>query len=500
MSLSDWFRKQLELDAESAIELGEQERIIHVTGRHYIVLLGRLILPVLALVAFSGLALYRSLGGSLFVRDTGEPQGFDLFTYLLIGMIVLMGAAWLMLAVRGKKTANSRRVLVLAAIPLGVLAALRYNGWRVFFIDRTMFPDQGLDPWNIMLIILGLAAAGGIFFTVYDWLNDELIVTNQRVVYDNDQVIIPRVLEQRVQQQIFLEDVQDVVAATKTYPQHILGYGTIEVKSARFHGNILFDSARDPKAMQTAIMGQVRALRKSLSEQNYGRLVGERVYGLKAPGGPQPALKTRESQGWRWLRKIVPANPEVNEQTRQFTWRPHWLFLLQALLGPLALLGLGLLLIVVGARLDLLSPLLLSLTTLGLVLVWLGWCAWEVEDYRNDMYILTPDKVIDIEKKPFGPEDRREANLAQVNNVASQTTYISNFLGYGDVVLSTAGGGGNFTFNRVPRPGEVVSLITEYNVRVKRSDKDRSLNETLELLKYYHEAQLQRDEINRPQP
>jgi hypothetical protein len=272
------------------------------------------------------------------------------------------------------------------------------------------------------------------------------------------------------------------------------------VKSARFHGNILFEAASNPKAMQTAIMGQVRALRKSLSEQNYGRLVGERVYGLKAPGSSSPPLKQRESKAWRWLRTIVPANPEVNEQTRQYTWRPHWLFLVQALLGPMALLSLGLILLIVGVRLELLPPLWLTVALVVLLLVWLVWAAWEVEDYRNDMYILTPDKVIDIEKKPFGPEGRREANLGQVNNVSSQTTYLSNFLGYGDVVLTTAGSGGGFTFNKVPRPGEVVSLITEYNVQVKRADKDRSLNETLELLKYYHEAQLQRDEINRPQP
>lgn len=156
MSLSDWFRKQLELDAENAIELGEQERIIHVTGRHYIVLLGRLVGPVLLLVLFGGLALYRSVGGGLFVYDTGEPQGFDLLNYLLVGLIALMGAAWLILAVRGKKTTGSRRVLVVTAIPLGVLAMLRYGGWRVFYIDQTMFRDQGLDIWNIGLIILSL--------------------------------------------------------------------------------------------------------------------------------------------------------------------------------------------------------------------------------------------------------------------------------------------------------------------------------------------------------
>lgn len=496
MSLSDWFRRQLELDAESAIELGSQERILHVTGRHYIVLLGRLVVPVLSLILFAGLALYRWAGGGFFASPADVPAGFDLFNWLLALLLTLMGVAWLALAVRGKPTVGARRALVVAGALLAGLIYLRANGWRVFYIDPGMFPDQGLDLWNIGLMLLAALAAGGVFFTAYDWLNDELILTNQRVVYDNDQVIIPRLVEQRVQQQIFLEDIQDVAAATKTYPQHLLGYGTIEVKSARFNGNIFFESAKDPMKMQAAIMGQVRAMRKSLSEQNYGRLVGERVYGLKAPG-ERPAVRTRTTQAWRWLRTIVPANPEINEATGQYTWRPHWLFLAQALIEPFTVLLVGAIVLLLGARLEV-EVGLLGLAAVALAVYFVARTAWKVEDYRNDMYILTPDKVIDIEKKPFGPEDRREANLAQVNNISSQTTYVSNFLGYGDVVLSTAGGGGSFTFFKVPRPAEVVNLITEYNVRAQRASKDRALNDTLELLKYYHEAQLQRDEINRP--
>jgi hypothetical protein len=80
----------------------------------------------------------------------------------------------------------------------------------------------------------------------------------------------------------------------------------------------------------------------------------------------------------------------------------------------------------------------------------------------------------------------------------SQTTYLSNLLGYGNVVLSTAASGDGFIFNKVPRPADVVGVVTEYNVRAKRAEKYRSLNDTLELLRYYHAAQLERDEIKRP--
>jgi hypothetical protein len=498
MSVSDWLRKQLELDAASAIELSTQERIIHVTGRHYIVLLGRLVIPVLALLLFGGLAFYRSIGGGFLVTRTDAPVELDPLNWLLIGLIIIMALMWTALWVRGKKTARARTILVIAAAALTLLTYYRYIGGRVFYLDPVQFSGQGGDTPNLLLIGLAVISAIAVLFTSYDWLNDELIVTNQRVVYDDDTVIIPRLIEQRSQQQIFLEDVQDVSTATKTYPQQWLGYGKIEVKSARFNGNIVFESANDPKRMQAAIMDQVKALRKAATTQDYGRLVAERVYGEKGPPPPRPQLKTQETEAWRWLRKIVPANPEVNAEKGELVWRPHWLFLAQALIGPFTLLIGGMVIIVIGTQLVAFDPLWVTLLTALLLVVWLGWTAWEFEDYRNDMYILTPDKVIDIEKKPFGPEGRREAGLGQVNNVFSKTTYISNLLGYGNVVLSTAGGGGEFTFTRVPRPADVVGIITEYNVRAKRNDKYRPLNDTLELLKYYHEAQIKRDELNRP--
>lgn len=200
----------------------------------------------------------------------------------------------------------------------------------------------------------------------------------------------------------------------------------------------------------------------------------------------------------RWLRWLIPDNPEIDEQSSTIIWRPHWIFLLRGLLGPLLLLVVASLALTISANLFLLNSLELGIALSLLLLVVLLWSLWEWEDYRNDCYILTPEKVVDIEKKPFGPEDRREAGMGAINNISLQTTYISNLFGYGDVVLTTAGGGTPFTFNRVPQPRDVVAKITEYNVRFKRADQNRSLNDMLGLLRHYHEAQLAHDEINRP--
>lgn len=495
--MMNWLRHLLQLDAEEAIDLGPGEQILHVIGRHWVVLLGRLILPVLGVLAFGGLALYRGIGGTFLVTDAGAPVGLDPFNWLLVGLTVAVILIWFALFVRGRKTARTRNILVGVGIFIVVLIWYRYNGGRIFYIDGGSYSGQQTDVFNIVLILAAVISGIFVLFTFYDWLNDELILTNQRVVYDNDQVFIPRLIEQRVQEQIFLEDIQDVSAKTATYPQHLLGYGTVTVKSARIGGNISFESANGPMEMQKQIMDQVRALRKRMSTENYDRLIEERVYGAKGEK-KKHVIRVKQTRTAEALSWIFLENPEFNDDNGTYTWRPHWLFQLQALIGPLLLLGLGLLSVAIAARSVAIEPVWVALLTGVVVVVFLAWAAWEIEDYRNDLYILTPTNVVDIEKKPFGPEDRRQAGLGAIVNVSFSTTFISNLLGYGDVFLETAGAGGKFTFHRVPRPNEVVTVINDYIVGFKRNEKARTLDDTLELLNRYHEAQRRHNEITPP--
>nr|MCU0491212.1 PH domain-containing protein [Chloroflexaceae bacterium] len=129
----------------------------------------------------------------------------------------------------------------------------------------------------------------------------------------------------------------------------------------------------------------------------------------------------------------------------------------------------------------------LVLVGLAVLVVALGWGWWEVEDHKNDLYIITPNGVRDVYKKPFGPEDVNSAGLDKIQNVTFETTFISNFLGYGDVFLKTAGTGKDFTFERVPHPREVVATINDYLAEYKRGERERSLNDTLALLRFYYE-------------
>jgi hypothetical protein len=499
------FLKDLLLeDASEALDLSEGEEILHVTGRHWIILLNNLIVPGLGILIFAGIAFYRSIGGGFLVSDTGEPVGFDLINWGLIGVEALLLLLWTSLWVRttGKKKPKkedlrTRNILLGIGAVIALVIYFRYNGGRLLFIDPVMFLDQTLDPVNIGLIVFAVLSLLFSFFATYDWLNDELILTNKRVVYDNDAVIIPRLIERRVQEQIYIEDIQDVVASTKTYSQHWLGFGVVIVKSARIGGQITFTAAANPKDMQKRIMDQVGSYRKQHTAAEFDRMIETKVYDVK-PEKKVFKKDIKTSHGMRLMGWLFEENPEINEDNGTITWRAHWIFILRALIGPVLLLFGGLLVLAIGARILQPEPILLTVLTIALLIAFVAWSAWEIEDHRNDLYILNLTNVIDIEKKPFGPEDRRQASLGAITNISFETTFVSNLLGYGNVVLETAGGGGKFTFDHVPRPRDVVQKINDYQVAFKRGEKEKNLNDTLSLLKHYHAAQQRHNELNTP--
>ncbi|NTV62456.1 MAG: PH domain-containing protein [Oscillochloris sp.] len=491
-------------DASEAVDLAEGEQILHVTGRHWIVLVVRLILPILGIILFAGLAFYRSVGGGFLVSDAGQPTGLDLVNWLMIGVELLLLLLWTSLWVRtsGKKKPKkedlrTRNIILGAGLVIALLIYYRYNGGRIFYIDPVMFVRQTFDGFNMLLIVLAIMSLFFVFFSLYDWLNDELILTNKRVVYDNDEVYIPKLLERRSQDQIFIEDIQDVVSSTKTYSQHWLGFGTIIVKSARIGGQITFDSAANPKLMQQKIMGEVNSFRKQRSTEDFNRMIETRVYDVK-PEKKAYQKDIKVSHGFRLLGWLFHENPEINEDNGTITWRAHWIFMLRALIGPVLLLLGGILAIAIATNLFQLTSVMIGVATIALVIFFVAWAAWEIEDHRNDLYILNQTNVIDIEKKPFGPEDRRQASLGAVTNISFETTFVSNLLGYGNVVLETAGGGGKFTFDHVPRPRDVVQKINDYQVSFKRNEKEKAFNDTLTLLKHYHDAQMRHQELNAP--
>ncbi len=115
---------------------------------------------------------------------------------------------------------------------------------------------------------------------------------------------------------------------------------------------------------------------------------------------------------------------------------------------------------------------------------------WEIQDYRNDIYIVTDEKIIDIERKPLGLDyERREGSLERVQSVDSrQTGVMQTLLGYGTVIIRTAAADEGYDFVNVPNPKHVQRVVFQKLDALRQSKaakeamaRQQSMIETLQV-------------------
>ncbi|MEA3345356.1 MAG: PH domain-containing protein, partial [Chloroflexota bacterium] len=127
---------------------------------------------------------------------------------------------------------------------------------------------------------------------------------------------------------------------------------------------------------------------------------------------------------------------------------------------------------------------------LGLALVGiLTWAIWRTLNWWNDLYVLTDERVVDVEKVPIIREERREARLDRIQDVRyDQPTIIYRIFDFGHVWLETAGGIGRFTFDYIPQPRMVQAEIFRRLEAFRQRAEQRQREALLELLERYHQS------------
>jgi hypothetical protein len=493
-------RSLLEPEPQVDLEFDEGEEIRYVGRRHWIevVQTGGIFL----LIAFFslGLALYRSIGGTFFSIRTGEERPLtDPFNLVLLALFLVFVA----LLARGSRRPKSKQspaidpraasfLYLLAAGVTLVMIWFRTQGGEVLAFETTA--ARPVDIWNIVLIVVALLALGLFIYRYVDWKDDFFLVTNVRVVYDDQQLFV-----RHIQQQVLIQDIQQVNTLIETYPAVWFGYGRLVIRSFSTR-TLNFDLANRPKEIEAAIQAEVSKLRRAAEPELLRRMIEDQVYGNKPPPKPAPAVQVRiQESPIAWL---FPANPEIRGDT--ITWRPAWIYMGLELARPVGGFLLVLAAVTMLGALGVLPPNLGVLVILAALVVFGGWFYWIREELINDVYVLNRSSIIDVDRRPFGPENVRRAQLGAIQDISFDVNFFESLLGYGTVVISTGGaGGGRFTFNHVPDPRGVQATINDYLTDFRQGERERQLQDALTLIKQYHAVQrdkgekLTRDEIDR---
>jgi hypothetical protein len=130
----------------------------------------------------------------------------------------------------------------------------------------------------------------------------------------------------------------------------------------------------------------------------------------------------------------------------------------------------------------------------ALLVIFIGlavWWLYEFEDWRNDIYMVTPDQIVDVYKKPLGQEIRDASPLDKIQGLRSERTgLIGRLFNFGNVTANVPGK--VFTFDGVYDPlsvqEDIQRRIEAFKIRQTRSEALRRREELADVLSAYYLA------------
>jgi hypothetical protein len=192
------------------------------------------------------------------------------------------------------------------------------------------------------------------------------------------------------------------------------------------------------------------------------------------------------------------------EEGEMITYRKHWFVLLRQVFLPtlifMGLLGLFLRRLYTLAA----SPELALIQTMSdgaraldtaaitlplfMILV-VGWWIYQYVDWINDIFRVTTDQILDIDRKPLGTEQRRAAPLDSILGTRYERIGILGyFLNFGTVYIDV--GSAQFAFEDVLDPAIVQSDIDRRRLKreseKRTAEKEEERNRMANWLAAYH--------------
>jgi hypothetical protein len=167
------------------------------------------------------------------------------------------------------------------------------------------------------------------------------------------------------------------------------------------------------------------------------------------------------------------------------TYRKHWLLLVRKVWLPTLvqsiLFGITLYLVVSRAMRGGISIPLSGLPAITLWMMWFTggslWWLYQYVDWSNDIYQLTPEQIVDIERKPLGAEDKKTASLDSILSLEhTRNGVIQLLFNYGNVTINV--GEAKFLFRGVYNPDQVHQDVADYmEARVRKRREDEAARE-----------------------
>ncbi|MEW5872394.1 MAG: cyclic nucleotide-binding domain-containing protein [Chloroflexota bacterium] len=326
-----------------------------------------------------------------------------------------------------------------------------------------------------------------------DWSNDHYIVTSQRVVWQEK---ILALYDSRRETPL---DAVLAVNVTTSQIGRILKYGNVDVRT--FTGSIPMRRMEYPARFASFVEGYKKRVIAMSKEQERKQMEVDLEKALQKQIEPEvvivPATRApsevaakkpvqKKKPGFReWWRTFLKVR---YEEGKVITYRKHWFLLAKKTVIPVILSSASL---VVMVWMLFNQQVFFGCSLSILLLIWSGWLVYNYVDWRNDIYRLTPDQILDIEKKPLGRESKKTASLDAPDFRVEHTrdTLLNILLNFGTVKINI--GQTTFDFVGVYNPDQVHQDVADYREafmrRKREEDAKRERERMVNWLVTYHD-------------
>jgi len=355
-------------------------------------------------------------------------------------------------------------------VALGLLGWMALNAAAATIVTETL-------PWAIQIGVIGLILALALRWLVLDalaWYVRWYTLTDRRVM-------VAWGVLRRVHQEAALTQVQTVRVARANLIANLLNIGDVEVVTAGATGDLRLTGVSAPQRIVQVITltqrEQMNGHASGTGETTFHPTVALALDALGRSAAEQEETLDPDPDGAlsaRWFRRSVPVSLLPGERVVMRLYR-HWFVLLLKVWLPLVI-GVVAIMLASGLRMWL-GPGVGSASWTIFAIgggVSLVWGLLLTANYIDDIFILTTQRIIDIDRQFFiVSEERREAMYRNVQNVSVNRPLLGRLLGYGHITVETAGQSPNIDMSNIAHPRETQERI----FALVNADKQRRAEE-----------------------
>lgn len=359
---------------------------------------------------------------------------------------------------------------------------------------------------TLALLAIALPGIALFFFSIWrtmDWANDYFVITDKQIIHHEYSL---RGFKVRVNK-MPIDQVQSVEIEKPSFIAYVLRIGTANITTAAQHGSMRFDSIDNPRR----VLKIINDLREQSRSVGAGQTQVDMRLALEEHFESEPALRIVElpEDDEEWyeyeesynlmdqvadglvglLRSVGRIASTRLEEGKVITYRKHPFTLLTRTWWLL------LLIFVLVALIYTVNEPTFRYILGGLLAFTLIGFTWRYLDWRNDVFQVTDQYVVDIDRLPLGfGESKKQAELANIQNVnAERPGFLATVLNFGDVYIETAGASADITFERVANPSLVQDDVFRRREALKQkqseSERYQRRKEYAVMLDVYHQAQ-----------